>query len=432
MKPFLIFTILTLFINNGGAADPAPARPRDEASISLDEVTQAALSNNPAIQSALKKWDAMKARIPQAGAWDDPKVSATSRVARYVAIGPNAFTDQMLSIEQLIPLTGKNLARARAAAAEAVAAYEVARRQQLDVVAKTRVSYFRLANVYAQLELNRRNLVSLKQIAEVARAKYQVGDQSAAFVLTAETEYSKLMEVGRDLELQLATGDAELDALMGRDAFAPLGRPAGSDAEPVVPAVEKLREIAMSSRPEVRIAAARAEQAKAVLQLARREWIPDPAVVVEAQRYDGASQAVSEVDAGVSFNIPWVNYRKYSSEIREAADALDAAQRDLDSARLDTLAALREAVEKAQTMHHHIELYRDKIVPQAQQAFEASGLGYENGKVSFLDWIAAQRTLRDLQSEQQQAIADYQTAVAELEAIIGSNLTTTTQTKSSP
>ncbi len=401
----------------------------DTAPLSLEEVTQAALQNNPSVKSALKKWDAMKARIPQAAAWDDPKVSASSRLARYVSINPNAFTDQMLSIEQMIPLTGKNLARARIAAAEALASYEEARRQQLDVVARARSSYYRLANVYARIELNRKNLVSLKQIAEVARAKYQVGDQSAAFVLTAETEYSKLMEGGRDLDQELVEEESALNALMNRDPFAPVGRPVEMDARTSLPSIDKLRALTLEFRPEVRIAATRIEREKANLQLARREWIPDPAVVVEAQRYNDASQAVSELDAGVSFSVPWLNYRKYSAEIREAADNFDAAKQDLQAAQLDAIGLMRNSVEKIETLRHHIELYRDKILPQAQQTFEASGLGYQNGKVSFLDWITAQRNLRDMQSSERLAQGDFQAAIAELEAIIGSNLTSTPETQ---
>src|SRR2546423_14329343 len=150
------------------------------ARISLSDVTSTVLAKNPAIQQALRKWNAAKARVTQEGAWDDLRISGSSRAARFVDVAPNAFTDQMLSVEQIIPLTGKNLLRARVAAADAVAAFEQARREQLDVLAKTRASYFRLANAYAQLELNRKNLVSLRQIAEGSRSRYEGGKANAA------------------------------------------------------------------------------------------------------------------------------------------------------------------------------------------------------------------------------------------------------------
>jgi outer membrane protein TolC len=172
MKTFyrLLFYLSLVSISRAESGDAGSEAQR--ARISLGEVTSIVLANNPAIQQALRKWGAAKARVTQEGAWDDLRVSGSSRAARFVDVAPNAFTDQMVSVEQIIPLTGKNLLRARVAAADAVAAFEQARREQLDVLAKTRASYFRLANAYAQLELNRKNLVSLRQIAEVSRSRY--------------------------------------------------------------------------------------------------------------------------------------------------------------------------------------------------------------------------------------------------------------------
>ncbi len=98
--------------------------------LSLGEVTRRVLENNPAIKEAENRWRAAIHRVRQAYAWDDPRVAGESRVRRFVDIPPNAFTDQSLAIEQLIPITGKNLARGRAAAAEALSAFEEARRAQ--------------------------------------------------------------------------------------------------------------------------------------------------------------------------------------------------------------------------------------------------------------------------------------------------------------
>src|SRR5205814_6730027 len=109
-------------------------------------------------------WRAAIQRVRQANAWDDPRIAGESRVHRYVDVPPNAFMDQSLAIEQLIPITGKNLARGRAAAAEALSIFEEVRRAQLDVIARALASFFRLANAYEQLEINRKNLVSLRQL----------------------------------------------------------------------------------------------------------------------------------------------------------------------------------------------------------------------------------------------------------------------------
>jgi outer membrane protein, heavy metal efflux system len=416
----LLYLALTSVIRAEESGDAGTEAPR--ARISLREVTSVVLANNPAIQQSLRKWGASKARVTQEAAWDDLRVGGSSRAARFVDVAPNAFTDQIASVEQIIPLTGKNLVRARIAAADAVAAFEQARRTQLDVLAKAHTSYFRLINAYAQLELNRKNLVSLRQIAEVSRSRYEVGKATAADALAGEVEASKLLESEQDILRNISSEQSQLNVLMNRDAFAPLGQPEETQIKSLHVSMEQARALALANRPEIKIAQAKIDMEGSRLGLARRNWIPDPAIKVETQRYNDSRQATSELDAGVSFTVPWVNPAKYSAAVREAKENLAAAQHEFDRTNAESLGALRDALEKVHTMKHHVDLFRDKLVPQARQAFEANQFSYETGKASFLEWITAQRNLRDLEAMEQQHIADYHVALAELEAVIGTDL----------
>ena len=416
----LFYLALTSILRAEESDDSEPTAQR--ARISLREVTSVVLTNNPAIQQSLRKWGAAKARVTQEAAWDDLKVSGNSRAARFVDVAPNAFTDQMVSVEQVIPLTGKNLVRARIAAADAVVAFEQARREQLDVLAKARAAYFRLVNAHAQLELNRKNLVSLRQIAEVSRSRYEVGKSNAAEPLAAEVEASKLLESEQDILRNISAEQSQLNVLMNRDAFAPLGQPEETQIRSLHISMEQSRQLAVANRPEIKIAQVKVDMERSRLDLSRRNWIPDPAIKVEAQRYNDSAQAASELDAGVSFTVPWVNPGKYSAAVREAKENLAAAQHEFERTNAESLGALRDALEKVHTTKHHAELFRDKLVPQAGQAFEANQFAYETGKASFLEWITAQRNLRDLEAMGQQHIADYYVALAELEAVIGTDL----------
>jgi outer membrane protein TolC len=423
----LLYLALTSVIRAEESGDAGTEAPR--ARISLHEVTSAVLINNPAIQQSLRKWGAAKARVTQEAAWDDLRVGGSSRAARFVDVAPNAFTDQIASVEQIIPLTGKNLVRARIAAADAVGAFEQARREQLDVLAKARASYFRLINAHAQLELNRKNLVSLRQIAEVSRSRYEVGKANAAEPLAGEVEASKLLESEQDILRNISSEQSQLNVLMNRDAFAPLGQPEETQIKSLHISMEQSRELAVANRPEIKIAQAKIDMENSRLGLARRNWIPDPAIKVEAQRYNDSRQAASEVDAGVSFTVPWVNPGKYSAAVREAKENLAAAQQGYDRTNAESLGLLRDALEKVHTTKHHVDLFREKLVPQARQAFEANQFAYETGKASFLEWITAQRNLRDLEAMSQQHIADYHAALAELEAVIGTDLNLFPSTK---
>ena len=400
-----------------GGEDGAASR-----GLSLTEVTRFVLENNPAIKEAEHRWRAAIQRVRQAYAWDDPRVAGESRVRRFVDVPPNAFMDQTLAIEQLIPITGKNLVRGRTAAAEAFSTFQEARRAQLDVIAKARGTYFQLANAYDQLDINNKNLTSLKQIADISRSRYEAGLETAANALIAETDYSKLQETRRDLERNLSDAQSQLNTVMNRDAFAPLGPPAGATISATELSASRLRAITLAQRPEVQMARAKIDGEKSKLQLAHRAWIPDPAVNIKGQRYNDAAEAVSELDAGLSFTIPWVNPSKYSAAVRESRANLAAAEQGLEREQKEALRLLRDQLAKIETFHHHVELFDDKLVPQAQQAFEATRLSYESGKATFLDWISAQRNLRDIEAMGREYLTHYQVAVAELEAVIGADI----------
>jgi outer membrane protein, heavy metal efflux system len=401
---------------NGGEDGVTSAR------LSLADVTRRVLEDNPAIKEAEHRWRAAVQRTRQAQAWDDPRIVGESRVRRFIDVPPNAFMDQTLAIEQLIPITGKNLVRGRAAAAEALSVFEEARRVQLDVIAKARATYFQLANAFDQLEINSKNLTSLKQISDISRSRYEAGLETAANALIAETDYSKLQETRRDLERNLSDTQSQLNAVMNRDAFVPLGVPAPASVDHAHLSITTLRSVILAQRPEVQIARAKIDSEKSKLQLAHRAWIPDPALMVKGQRYNDAAEAVSELDAGLSFTIPWVNPAKYSAGVREARANLAAAEQGLEREQKEALRQLRDQLAKIETFHHHVELFGDKLVPQAQQAFEATRLSYESGKATFLDWITAQRNLRDIEAMGREHLAHYQVAVAELEAVIGADV----------
>lgn len=418
---FLMFLVISTVLGQiSGSKSRMPTDSlRGSKTLSLKEVIALVRQNNPTIQAAQSKWQAAKERIPQAGAWEDLKVDTNIVFGRFVNVPPNGFTDQMVSVEQMIPLSGKNRSKERAAAAVALATFEKARRQELDVIARTKAAYYQIGNLYRLLDINQADEDSLAQSLDATRAKFQVGTQPEADLLLADNERQKIVEARSDLEQRLSEAESTLSMLMNRDPFSPLGRLAGSEESSLPYAVEKLRQLVLANRPEVREAEAKVTLAKAQLQLAKREWFPDPTVSLEAERYNAASQFVSQVGGGVSINIPWLNGKKYRAEEKEAQAELNVAQSDLVSAQTEALGLLRNQFKKIETLHHHIELYRDNLLPTARQTVSSYQADYATDKATLLVLLSSQRNLRDLETMYYQDLSDYQTALAELESLVG-------------
>jgi outer membrane protein, heavy metal efflux system len=398
------------------------ARKTATGELALRAAVELALENNPAIKAARAKWQSARERITQAAAWEDPKLSFNSLLGRFVSISPNGFTDQALTVEQMIPVSGKNRSKERIAAAEAIASFEDFRRQQLDVISKTKASYFRLVNLYSLLDLNYQEEATLAQTLDATKAKLEVGTQSQADYLSTQVEQQKVIEARRDLQEKLSDEQSKLKVLMNQDPFSPLGRPAFSDALTYDLSTERLRRLALANRPEIRQAQAMVIEATEKIQLAKRAWIPDPSVNLQAEHYNTGSQAISEINAGISIDLPWFNGKKYRAGEREAQSDYLAARQALESVQAETLGLLRDQLQKIETIHHHVEMYRDQLLPTARKTVSSYRADYETNKATLLQVLTSENNLRDLETMHNQDLTDYRVALAELESLVGTDL----------
>lgn len=416
----LLFYLTLVSTTKAGETGDAAAFPSGR--LSQRDLISIVRETNPTLKAARAKWETMKARVPQARAWEDLRAGGDFRVERSVNIPPNSFMDQTAMLEQEVPISGKNLSRGRAAIAEARAAFQDFRRTELDVVMRTRTAYARLANGYSQLEVNRRNSELLDQFVQISRSRYESGTATQADVLIAQTDAAKLLEARAEIERDISERQSALNVLMNRPAQAPLkvsGRLAFSRANL---SLQGLQTIALTKRPELQRAQDRIDAERSRLELANRQWFPDPALNVKTQRYNSAAQGVSEVDVGVSFPLPFLNFRKYGAGVLEARKSLENAEHEFDATRAETFGLVRDQLKRIQTSATQYELYRDKILPVARQTVDAGRAAYEASTGGFLELITSRRTLQDAESAALNHLADHEDATAELDAIIGRNV----------
>jgi outer membrane protein TolC len=100
----------------------------------------------------------------------------------------------------------------------------------------------------------------------------------------------------------------------------------------------------------------------------------------------------------VSINIPWFNGKKYRAAEREAQGELSAAESDFVSAQTESLGLLRNQLQKIETLHHHLEIYSDNLLPTARQTVTSYQTDYEGDKATLLVLLSSQRDLRELET----------------------------------
>ena len=382
----------------------------------LDALVKEALDHNPEVAAAGKAWEAAKARIPQARALDDPMVGVD--VERTDTTRFDTFTDNEWMISQSVPWFGKRDAKGRVEAGMARKAEQAYRARQLEITAMVKQAYYDLWQTQRELELSQRNQKLMEQFVEIATAKYEVGKSSQADVLKAKTELAKLQEAEIDVQRSVEKARAELKEQLGRYA----------EAEQAIPAptmgvsLEAAQKLAAEQRPEL-LAVRQGEMpsAKASLELARKEYWPDVQFRVEARQYNGRS-GIQEYDTGVFLNFPWLNIGKRNAAIREARLGVERTQLDYETLQRKTVAAVTKLYDGMRTMHHHYELFADKIIPQQRAAVEAARAGYETDRADFLDLLEAQRTSLDFEMQNLHHAAEFYRLAAQLEQLTGGRL----------
>ncbi len=168
----------------------------------------------------------MKARVPQAAAWEDVSVSFQARAGRFVDVPANAFTDNTLTVEQKVPLNGKNISRAREASRRG------GRRLRATAPGGTRRARQRGRGLLAAGERLRptgteppERRALLNEAADLSRARYEAGTQTQADVLAATVERARIVEARADLERARDDAQSALNVLLNRPARSALGQP---------------------------------------------------------------------------------------------------------------------------------------------------------------------------------------------------------------
>src|SRR4030065_2248587 len=75
---------------------------------------------------------------------------------------------------------------------------------------------------------------------------------------------------------------------------------------------------------------------------------------------------------------------------------------------------VQDAYIRLKTKERIFELYKNSILPQAQQSLQAATQSYQTEKVDFLTLLESERTLKDIQLGYYQALVDYQEVFANL------------------
>ncbi len=375
---------------------------------------------NPSLQAARLGVDAARERIPQSGALPDPVLTLGLMNRPLDGFGTaEPMTMNTVQLTQQLPWPGR-LGSARGQADHLVHAQEHdADEIEQQLTARVKAVYYRLAYVDRALGVMRATRELLRGFLDVASAKYAVGDGLQQDVLQAQVAVARMTEDIMVLEQERTASAARLNTLLGRDAIVPIPALELPTPEAHLPPVDSLMAIAARERPALQAARSRIDAAEAGYRAARRQLYPDFMVSLG---YGQRPQYTDMVTIMLGISVPlWAGGRQLPMRREMLAEQAEQEAREREL-RNETYARITELRAEAARAVSLSELYAGSVLPQARAAVESALSAYRVGSVDFLTLVNNQLTVNRYEIETLRLAAEYQRAVAELEALISSDL----------
>jgi len=394
---------------------------KSQGMLELPGLISEALERNPDIIAARDRWKSAQAIIGARRAFPDPRFSYAYFIESVeTRVGPQRH---ILSAKQTLPFYGKRNLRADIATKEAEKFKQVYEATKREVIRQVRRSFYDLFYVVTLIGITHREKTLLERFERIARTKYETGRGLQQNILKVHVEISKLNERLLNLEKQKQTAEAMLNTLLNRPPTEPLAKPKQPDLMKISLRLEELLELAKENRPELKATEALIEKGESAYKLAKKDYYPDLTVgfnyiEVGDRPGDVEEEGKDAFNVMLSINLP-IWRKKLSSQAQSAHDTIAAYRSHYRNMLNRTLFEVKNNFFNIQTAHDTIELYKNVLIPQAEQSMESAEAGYITGIVSFLDLLDAERILLNIQFGYWQAYTEYLKHVNDLERAVG-------------
>jgi cobalt-zinc-cadmium efflux system outer membrane protein len=409
----LIASALLLVILPAWAQNPASEIKR----ITLEELQQMALQNNPTFTQSGANIQAAEGRKKQSGLYPNPTVGYQGEEIRG---GSFRGGEQGFFVQQDIVLGGKLGLNRKIFDQELKQAQTEGEEQKLRVVTNVRISYIQALAAQQTLEL-RQNLSKLADDAvETSHQLANIGQADAPDVLESEVEAQQAyLAVTMAEHNQLRVWKA-LAAVVGNPRL-PLMQLEGKleDATPVNP--DELVEKIVNESPAVKIAELSIKRAEAALARAKREPIPDLQLRGGIQQNRELSETSGRpvglqgfADVGVRIPI----FNRNQGNIASAKADAERAKREVERVKLVLRERAASVVQNYTFSQIAVDRYRNQMIPRAQKAYEMYTKKYQSMAAAYPQVLIAQRTLMQLEVSYVNVLESFATSALSLQSYL--------------
>ena len=411
--------LIAFFIVSGFLIFSGAASGEEKEGLSLDLLIDKALKQNLQIEIAKYRYEASKAKIPQASSLEDPqfeykydKINASMDAVMEAKTAPM----RTFGVSQEIPFPTKLILRAQIAVKESQMAYEEYKEKENEIISQAKSLYAQLALIYKSIDTTKENKSFLEQLAKTASNQYSVGKARQEDALKAQLEIAKMESELIMLEQKRQVSQAKINVLLNQDAIMELGEPESIEIKDYKFNLDNLNKSAVENRPELKAFKFALERARKTYSLAKQGYLPDFMVKYERMERDNN---LKEWAGMVGISLPIWFWQKQNFNVKEMRKELKAMEAEFKNKENMTLLEVKEAFSELEALKKLAILYRTTYVPQAEQLLKSSSVSYEAGQADFLNLLDSERMVLEFKLDYFKTIIDLEISFAELERAVG-------------
>ena len=413
---------VTFFILIGFLIFSGNASGQEKENIALSLLIEKALKQNPQIEVAKYRYEASKARIPQASSLEDPqfeykydKINASMDAVMESKTAPM----RTFAISQEIPFPTKLILRAQIATKESQMAYQEYKEKEKEIISQVKTLYAELAFIYKSIDITKENKAFLEQLAKTAANQYSAGKAKQEDALKAQLEIAKMESELIMLEQKRQITQAKINVLLNQEPSAELGEPELIEIKYYKFNLEDLNKLARDNRPELKAFGFALERARKTYSFAKQGFLPDFMIKYERMERDNELKNWAGM-VGVSLPI-WF-WQKQNFNVKEMRKELKAMEAEFKDRENMTLLEVKEAFSELEALKKLAILYKTTYVPQAEQLLKTSSSSYEANQVDFLNLLDSERMVLEFKLDYFKTIIDLEISLAELERAVGTEI----------
>jgi cobalt-zinc-cadmium efflux system outer membrane protein len=286
---------------------------------------------------------------------------------------------------------------------------------------------FNLRNAFVQtlqakavLQNASENLDYWDRELEVNRTRFKAGDLALADLNRLELQRVQFESDLATATVNLRTAKIQLLMLLNdRTPIEQFDLTGSYDFVEQLRPMQEFRNIALESRPDLKVAIRQVELAQSAHRLAIANGSTDPIFSIWYSHNPSFSNPFANETMGGSISIPLRIFDRNQGEKARTAIDIRRTERLQDATRAQVFSDVDSAYVTVLSALSLLRPYKTKYLPLAIDVRDRIAFSYKNGGASLLDYLDAEKSYRDTRLAYLNLIGSYLTAAAQMNMAVG-------------